>query len=270
MSPLNFDRFCAEIPAQTDLLRSHVKGAGMRAPVPSCPGWNLGQLLRHVGGAHRWAEEIVRTRATGPVPDDLVGDAALARHADEDGAVLDAWLAEGAERLARTLREAGPDAEVWSVTGERTPAFWARRMTHETAVHRADAALAAGTDYDLGEDVALDALDEWMTFSTFPEAVEAPPGAPALLGPGRTLHFHATGPAPGTTAGEWLVDLTGATARWSRGHANAAVSVRGSLTDLVLFLYRRPTPGGSGGVEILGDEPLLDLWLERAGFWLKE
>jgi hypothetical protein len=32
--------------------------------VPSCPGWNAGQLLRHLGG-HRWAEEIVRTRATG-------------------------------------------------------------------------------------------------------------------------------------------------------------------------------------------------------------
>ncbi|MEV4925920.1 maleylpyruvate isomerase family mycothiol-dependent enzyme [Streptomyces roseoverticillatus] len=268
MSSLSFDRCCAEITAQTDLLRSHVKGADMRARVPSCPGWNLGRLLRHIGGTHRWAEETVRTRATGPVPDDPVSDAALARYADEDGAFLDAWLAEGAGRLARTLREAGPGAEVWSPSEERSAAFWARRMTHETAVHRADAALTARADYRLDEEVALDALDEWMTFASYAEAAETPPGAPALLGPGRTLHFHATGSAPGTTAGEWLVDLTGDTARWSRAHAKAAVAVRGSLTDLVLFVYRRPTPSGTGGVEILGDEPLLDLWLERSGFWL--
>ncbi|MEV5380067.1 maleylpyruvate isomerase family mycothiol-dependent enzyme [Streptomyces nondiastaticus] len=269
MSTLSFDRCCAEITAQTDLLRSHVKGADMRARVPSCPGWNLGQLLRHIGGTHRWAEETVRTRAGGPVPDDPVSDAALARYSDEDGAFLDGWLAEGAARLARTLREAGPGAEVWSPSEERSAAFWARRMTHETAVHRADAALTTRADYRLDEDVALDALDEWMTFASYAEAAETPPGGPALLGPGRTLHFHATGPAPGTTAGEWLVDLTGDTARWSRAHAKASVAVRGPLTDLVLFVYRRPTPSGTGGVEILGDEPLLDLWLERSGFWLK-
>ncbi|WP_433755501.1 maleylpyruvate isomerase N-terminal domain-containing protein [Nocardia sp. CA-135398] len=32
-------------------------------PVPDCPGWKLGQLLRYVGGCHRWIETTVRTRA---------------------------------------------------------------------------------------------------------------------------------------------------------------------------------------------------------------
>lgn len=89
---LPFDRYCEEIVAQTDLLRAHAKDTDMSAPVPSCPGWNLGQLLRHVGGDHRWAETAVQTRATGPVSDKAAND--LAGYADEDWAVLDPWLAE--------------------------------------------------------------------------------------------------------------------------------------------------------------------------------
>ncbi len=211
------------------------------------------------------------TRATGePGPGTVAGARSRPRSADESAAALGSWLADGAARLVGTLREAGPDAGAGTVAEERPPAFWARRMAHETAVHRADAALAAGTDFDLDEELALDALDEWMDFASRPEVTEAAPGAPPLLGPGRTLYFHATGPAPDTTAGEWLVDLTGGTARRRAAHAKAAVSVRGPLTDLLLFLYRRPTPSGSGGVEILGDEPLLDLWLERSGSWLRK
>ena len=65
---LSYDRYCAEILAQTDQLRSHIEDADLTVPVPSCPGWNVGQLLRHLGGAQRWAEATVRTRATQPLP----------------------------------------------------------------------------------------------------------------------------------------------------------------------------------------------------------
>ncbi|WP_432192464.1 maleylpyruvate isomerase N-terminal domain-containing protein [Streptomyces sp. bgisy027] len=105
---LTFERHCDEIMSQTERLTAHVHGTDLTAPVVTCPGWNLGQLLRHVGGDHRWAEEIVRTRATGPVPDDLVND--LGADTDEEAAVLVPWLTEGAQRLSATLRAAGPDA----------------------------------------------------------------------------------------------------------------------------------------------------------------
>jgi hypothetical protein len=39
MTRLRHDRYCAEIVAQAELLRSHVKGADLDTPVPSCPGW---------------------------------------------------------------------------------------------------------------------------------------------------------------------------------------------------------------------------------------
>ena len=61
MTDLTLDRYAAEIVAQTEQLTSSIKGADLAAPVPTCAGWSLGDLLRHLGGAHRWAEEIVRT-----------------------------------------------------------------------------------------------------------------------------------------------------------------------------------------------------------------
>jgi hypothetical protein len=83
-----------------------------------------------------------------------------------------------------------------------------------------------------------------------------------LLGPGRTLHFHATDTPP-EAAAEWVVDLTGEVITWRRAHEKAAVAARGPLTDLLLVLYRRRP---AAAVEVLGDAGLLDLWLDRAKF----
>ncbi|MDF3148257.1 MULTISPECIES: maleylpyruvate isomerase family mycothiol-dependent enzyme [unclassified Streptomyces] len=259
MTSLTFDRYCDEIVTQTERLTAHVRGADMTAPVLSCPGWNLGQLLRHVGGDHRWAEEVVRTRATAPISDDLVNDPTA--YPDEDESFLVPWLLEGAASLSATLRAAGPDALAWNPSDEQSApvAFWARRMTYETAVHRADAALAAGGEFALERDLAVDAVEEWLEYSTFPEAFEPRPDLPELLGPGRTLHFDAT------DAGQWLVDLTGKHPVWRAGADNATATARGPATDLLLFFYRRPAPT----IETHGDTALLDLWLTRAGFWLE-
>ncbi|MQA86294.1 MAG: maleylpyruvate isomerase family mycothiol-dependent enzyme [Streptosporangiales bacterium] len=264
MTLLTYDRYCAEIVAQTDLLRSHIAGADLTARVPSCPEWNLGQLLRHLGSGHRWAEAIVLTRATQPPSDDQLRD--LSGYTDEDPAALDPWLAEGANQLADTLRAAGPDAKVWTPVprGEATPVFWARRFTHETVIHRADATLAVGADFTVDEEVAVDALDEWMELGSLPEIFDVHPEQRELLGPGRTLHLHATDTAP-EAAAEWVIDLTGDTIVWHRAHHKAAVAVRGPLTDLLLVVYRR-RPARSEGIEILGDAQLLDFWLDRVGF----
>ncbi|MFJ3955667.1 maleylpyruvate isomerase N-terminal domain-containing protein [Streptomyces libani] len=306
MPSMSYARYCAEIVAQTDLLRSRIEGADLATPVPTCPDWNLGQLLWHLGGAHRWAETIVRTRAAEPVSDELVNDVSGAT--GKDPAAVDAWLAEGAGQLAATLRAAGPQAQVWTVAPGGTPEFWARRMVHETVVHRADAtftiaaaspaprttapgpAPAAGAPaFTVAQEVAIDALDEWMGFASLPLVFEAKPELRDLMSEGRTLHFHATDTAP-ETAAEWLVGLDGDTLTWSRTHARATVAVRAPLAELLLLVYgRRATHDarttGSGnqnsgsssngndrsnGIEIVGDVPLLDAWLDGVSFWLKE
>jgi hypothetical protein len=141
--------------------------------------------------------------------------------------------------------------------------FLARRMARETLVHRADAAAAVGTEFTADAEVALDALDEWMELGSLPQIFEVHPEHRELLGPGRTRHLHA--PDTGPEAAEWLVDLTGDTIVWRRAHERAAVAVRGPPTGLLLVVYRR-RPARGGGIEILGDGPLLDFWLERVGF----
>lgn len=245
---MDYDRHCTEIVTQTELLTTGVAGTDLRAPVPSCPGWSLGNLVRHIGGGHRWAEEVVRTRSAEWMPDDQV----RRLDGDDSAGLPVAWLVEGATRFAGTLRAAGPDAELWVPFGRGTTSFWARRFAHETVIHRADATLAAGTEFVLDPDVAIDAFDEWMELDSHPLHFEITPRKRELLAPGRTLAFEAPGAS-------WFVDLTGDVIRWRRGKSEAAVTVRGPLTDLLLLLYQRKPLDGDG-VEIHGDRRLLELW----------
>ncbi|GAA3864230.1 maleylpyruvate isomerase family mycothiol-dependent enzyme [Saccharothrix violaceirubra] len=252
MTELMFDRHREEIVVQTDLLREAVAGADMGIAVPSCPGWTVRDLVRHVGAGHRWVDEIVRARRAGPLDDADVRD--VGGPLPED---VDAWLAEGARQLSDALAEAGVDGPVWSVApgGMR---FWARRFAHETVVHRADAVLALGQEFVLATDVAVDGVDEWMDLMALPWHLEHDPTKRELLGPGRTLHFHAT-----DTDAEWLADLTGEVISVHHAHEKAAVEVRGAVTDLLLHLYHRR---GTEDVDVLGDRDLLDFWTDRVGF----
>lgn len=262
MTTLSHDRYCSEINDQSELLRACTEGADLTLPVPSCPGWNLGQLLRHLGGGQRWAEATVSARASGPLPDVDFRD--LTAFTDEDPNVVGPWLAEGAAHLSGTLREAGPEAAVWTPVADGRAAFWARRFAHETLIHRSDAALALDAEFTVAPEVALDALDEWMELASLPFHFEVHPWTRELLGPGRTLHLHATDVAPEDEA-EWLVDLTGDTIVWRRVHGKASVAVRAPLTELLLLVYRR-RPANGDGIEVLGDAALLDFWLDRVAF----
>ncbi|WP_367125468.1 maleylpyruvate isomerase N-terminal domain-containing protein [Streptomyces phytohabitans] len=267
----DLDERRARLVAQTDLLRATARGADPATPVPSCAGWDLGMLLRHVGGTHRWAETVVRTRATGPVPHDAVDDVSAdgAHPGLTGGDALDAWLEAGAAAFGDALGAAGPDAPVWTVAPGGTPVFWARRMTAETALHRWDAADALALAWDLDPAVAYDALAEWLEFSVLPQAYASEAEQRELLADGRTLHFAATDADAGLT-----VDLSGDAPTWRRtgGAAPAAsVTVRGPLPALLLCVYgRRESPRTyAGEAEVLGDAALFRDWRHRASAWLR-
>ncbi|MEI5101162.1 maleylpyruvate isomerase family mycothiol-dependent enzyme [Streptomyces sp. PmtG] len=266
MTNVTLERYAAEIVTQTEQLRSLIKDADLSAPVPTCPGWSLGNLLRHVGGAHRWSERVVRTRASGPVPHDQVDD--VDGDDTADAAALGDWLAEGAALLADTLREAGPDARVWTPAPGGTPVFWGRRMLFETVLHRADAVTAVGGPYPLDADVALIGLNEWMEFTELPQVCESPEALRALLGPGRTVHLHATDVEP-AGAGEWLIDLTGDAITTRRTHEKAAVAVRGPAASLLALLYQRESVLAEAP-EIIGDRALFEQWRETVSHWLRK
>ncbi|MEU9185020.1 maleylpyruvate isomerase family mycothiol-dependent enzyme [Streptomyces sp. NPDC048484] len=270
MTLLGHDRYCDEVVGQTALLRSHLVGADLTATVPTCPDWTLWELAVHVGGAHRWSEHIVRTRATGDVP---VEDVPGGRPQDGDPAALDAWLAEGAERAAETFRAAGANTPAWSWAWEHTAGFWARRMAHETVIHRADAAGTTGVTFEVDQDLAADAIEEWLQIVHFAREEYPDDATRELRGAGRSIHLHATDtPTTDTTTDtdpgletEWLIEFGDKGIDWRHGHEKANVALRGPLTDVLLAFYRRLPPDG-GRLEVLGEREVLDFWLERASF----
>ncbi|MGV4987798.1 maleylpyruvate isomerase family mycothiol-dependent enzyme [Streptomyces sp. NPDC001709] len=264
MTLLAHERYCDEIAHQVEQLRAVVtSGADLSVTVPTCPEWSLEDLVRHMGGALRWVDALVRGRAQENIPWERIP---LCKGPEErgDAAALDKWLAETGELVVGALREAGPDTAVWGWAGVLNAGFWARRMTHEITVHRADAALAAGLPYEVAPDVAADAVDEWLQLVEWVQRNIPHRAAKELRGPGRTIHLHATDAAPDLNA-EWLVELGEDGVSWRRGHEKATVALRGPLTSVLLAFYRR-LPLDSPGLEVLGEREVLEFWLERATF----
>jgi uncharacterized protein (TIGR03083 family) len=232
------DRFFGELRACTAELARIIDG-DLERPVPTCPGWTFRQLATHLGRGHRWAAEIVATRATAPIPMREVADGKL----PEDPARHAQWLNAGASRVIEAVTSVGGDP-VWTMIGMRPASFWARRRAHEAAVHLADARLATGRDVDLAPEVAADGVDEWLALVVG--------GAQELGGDGQTLHFHATDPELSGT-GEWLVTRTPSGVTVERGHGKADVAVRGPAAS-------------DPATTVFGDQALLSHWLEHTPF----
>ena len=256
MSPMSFDRHCAELITQASAFGSHLAGADLARPVPTCPGWNVAQLGRHVDGGLRWACEIVATRADSPPPDTALRDLSAVTADDPDR--LAGALREAARELATALHDAGPDAQMWCPVAGGGARFYARRFAHETAIHRADAALGLGIDFELDSQVATDGVEEWLQLGAMPFHFEVHPWMRELLGPGRTIGLQAS-----DTGDSWLLDFTGDAIDWQRGAVGAAATVTGPVSGLVLALYRR-RPVST--LTISGDTALVDFWMERVAF----
>jgi len=259
MAPLRSDRYLDALTTQSALMAEAVAGADVTRPVPTCPDWTLWQLVEHVGRAHRWVAEIVSRRLTTTPDLDKFGPIAPA---DPDN--VGAWLRDGAGELVEAIRLVGPQTPIWSWTDDHSAGFWARRMAHETAVHRADVELALGREFTLDADLAADAISEWLSVLSRPQAVEYRPELAELRGDGQILHLHSTDPGLGE-AGEWIVRRTPTGPVWEHGHSKGDVAVRGPVVDLLLVMMRRVAPGDAP-ITVLGDPGVLDHWLEHTRF----
>jgi uncharacterized protein (TIGR03083 family) len=260
MAPLRDDRYLDALTVQSTLFAETLRGADLKQPVPTCPDWTLYQLAEHVGQAHRMATELITNRVTArPNFSELTMAAA-----PEDAGELGTWIQDGATELVGVIRAAGPQTPVWTWSDNQSVGFWARRMAHETAVHRVDAELALGHDFALEPDLAADAISEWLDALSSPQAVEFRPEFAELRGEGQILHLHSTDPGLGE-AGEWIVRRTPSGPVWEHGHTKGAVAVRGAVVDLLLVLLRR-VPVEQASIEVLGDPAVLVHWLQHTRF----
>ena len=252
--PIAMDRCYAEIEASSETLAGLVHGADLTRQVPTCPEWTLRQLATHVGRAHRWAAEIVATRSAEFIPFRQVPDGRI----PDDPALHAPWLRAGGAQVIEAVREAGSDP-VWTFSGPQPASFWARRMAHETAMHRADAQITAGREPEFDADVAADGIDEWLGYMSGSGPSDARVGA---LPDGAVLHVHVTDDA---VDGEWLVRREGNAVTVQPGHGKGDVVVRGPAGRVLLVLLRR-VPPDDPQVEVLGDAALLTGWLAGTPF----
>jgi uncharacterized protein (TIGR03083 family) len=257
VTTLSTGRYCSAVASDTRAVADLVEAAGadLSQRVPTCPEWSLRQLITHLGRAHRWAAAIVSTRSAQPLPFREVPDGRL----PDDPGQRPRWLLDGAARVADALATAG-DAAVWTHQGLGPAPYWARRMAHETAVHRADAEIALGRSPQLDPVIAADGIDEWFGWVSEPGPQQDQQLAGLLAG--RAVHVHITG---GGAPGEWTARGEAGGVTVERGHSKGDVAIRGPAPELLLVLTRR-LPAGNPAVEITGDRALLAGWLAATPF----
>src|SRR5437588_3824613 len=204
------------------------------AQVPSCPEWTLRDLAKHVGGVQGFWTHVLAEGTGRPKP----------AFDDEPGPSAGLWLVQIGGFLVNELKAASADTKVWTWNpADQSAAFAARRMAHETAVHRFDAQMANGNPEPIEPALAADGIEEiFVMVDAWPESGR---------GEGQTLHLHSA------EGDEWLIAMNPDGLDIKREHAKGDLALRGAVSDLELLLYDRPP---IGDVERFGDESVLDAW----------
>ncbi|MFF1440064.1 maleylpyruvate isomerase family mycothiol-dependent enzyme [Streptomyces sp. NPDC058295] len=233
-----------------------VEGADLAAPVPSCPGWTLADLVKHTGSVQRWFSALLRARIQEP-PRRREVDLRLP---DQEDGYAD-WLAESATVAAEAFAATGPNEPMWAWGADQHARFWARRMLFETVVHRTDAELALGLRSAIDRPVAVDGIDEFLV--NLPFATFFAPKVAQLRGPDKIIRFRAT---DGDEV--WDVRLRSGGFGLDTAHpttTTADATLRGTAADLLLLVYGR-LPYEAEAFDHEGDEHLLAHWFANSAF----
>ncbi|MEU6260735.1 maleylpyruvate isomerase family mycothiol-dependent enzyme [Streptomyces sp. NPDC047043] len=226
------------------LLAAAAEDAGTEAKVPTCPDWQVKDLLRHTGMVHRWAAAFVAEGHTSYHPDGGLPDL--------DGEELLAWFREGHGHLVDTLASAPSDVQCWHFLPAPSPlAFWARRQAHETTVHRVDAESSRGGPHsEIAPGFAADGIDELL------RGFHARSRSKVRSDEPRVLRVRATD-ADGAV---WTVRLSQEPPVATRDAAgDADCEVAGTAGRLYLALWNRtPFP------QVTGDASLAALWRAKS------
>nr|WP_253853183.1 maleylpyruvate isomerase N-terminal domain-containing protein [Prauserella alba] len=137
---------------EVTLLIEAARGVAPETPVPTCPGWTVGDTVRHVGSIYRVAQAWL---IDGRRPREWQREPA-------PGQSEESYVRQGYADLREILDFHTPDepAATWWPQ-DRTYGFWRRRMTHDTTVHRVDVEGVGGMTWSgVAADVALDGVDE--------------------------------------------------------------------------------------------------------------
>ncbi|NRQ35663.1 maleylpyruvate isomerase family mycothiol-dependent enzyme [Nonomuraea sp. NN258] len=242
---LSPERYLDHLAREAVRLRE-IGGRDLDAPVPTCPEWRAGDLLRHVALVYQHKVETIRGGAWPEQWPPEQGSEGPVAHLERSLADLTAEL---------SARAPDETAVTW-YDPDQTIGFWARRMALETVVHRVDAELAQRVPIaPIPDDLAIDGIDEvlvtMLAFYTgkwpedFGDRLTRDPRAVAIeAGPGRwTVR-------PAKTGVEVIAD------------GPAAASVAGRPQDVLLWSWRRAS---GDALTFGGDRAPADLLRELLG-----
>lgn len=219
------------------------RASGPDAPVPTCPGWCVTDLVRHLAFVHRWACRYVAERLTqyqGDVSESVV------LSTGPSGDDLWPFYVGALHELVETLRIAPDDVACWSVLPGSPPrTAWSRRQAHESAIHRADAEYANRSPVRPSSPAfAIDGIDELLTgFLGRPLRAEVSRGRVVV--------------APTDVNARWIVEVGERRSHGVCGDGDGSAVMRGSASDLYYVLWNRlPLEV----VDVEGDRALVSAW----------
>jgi uncharacterized protein (TIGR03083 family) len=220
--------------------------------VPSCPEWDVADLVRHVGEVYLHKVEMMRH---GAHPEGWPPE--VFKQEEPVGLLTRGY---GELRAEFAAREPTDSSKTW-YDPDQTVGFWVRRMAQETVIHRIDAELGAGASIaPVPDDLAVDGIDELLkvfvayAFSKWPEdfteALKNSPGRAFLI---------RTETAAGPPSASWLVKtapdhlaVEGGPGGELAGSAAPDVTVSGTPADILRWAWNRETPGEASPVRIEG------------------
>ncbi len=239
----------AILSGEAKLFSAAAEQGGLDVQIPTCPEWDMRDLVRHLSEIHLWAAARVAKRTTKLWPDDISEHVEswpdLAVFWPDDDKLVD-WYLDTNANLVNALESAPPDLDCPTFLPAPSPlAMWARRQAHETAVHRFDAESAAGIASEFDPVFAADGIDELL-------AAFAPRKQEFPIDSDKAMHVHAT-----DTDDHWRVTMAPDGITTTREDGPADVTLTGLAADLYLVLWNRRD---NSSIAVTGDDELLEKW----------
>jgi uncharacterized protein (TIGR03083 family) len=212
--------------------------------VPTCPDWDVVDLLWHLGEVQWFWGSVVRQRLL-----EGADVEALEAQRPADRAGIHAFFERASRDLLAALTAASPDDPAWTWSTDHTVGFIRRRQAHEALIHRLDAELTVGRRTPMDPQLCADGVDEalrvmyggqpsWGTFAPAEtqtvRVVTTDTGDSWLVTLGRFTGIDPDGVA---------VDEPDLRVATTDGGDEAAATLTGTAADLDCWLWHRPTVG---------------------------